>query len=246
MPVTISGSTGITDADGGTVLSSADIATQAEAQAGADNTKVMTPLRVSEAITSLSGIYGQSQLFTASGTFNTPAGVTQVYAVVVAGGAGGAGFASSPGGIGGRGGVAAGLISASGAMAVTIGSGGTGGAASGNGVAGGTSSFGTLSATGGSGGSSSGSAGANGSGSGGTLSTYSAAPGFPSALAIPVNFSFLEVFGQSITSPTTTQTAVQYTLGGSSLPGAAGIGGQNGTTDTTGNGGTGGAVFIFW
>ncbi|CAB4138431.1 hypothetical protein UFOVP330_49 [uncultured Caudovirales phage] len=36
----------------GTVLSTADLATQAEAQAGSDNTKLMTPLRVSEAIAS--------------------------------------------------------------------------------------------------------------------------------------------------------------------------------------------------
>lgn len=48
MPVTINGTTGITDADGGTVISSADIASQAEAQAGTDNTKVMTPLRVAQ------------------------------------------------------------------------------------------------------------------------------------------------------------------------------------------------------
>lgn len=54
MPVTINGSTGITDADGGTVLSTADFASQAEAQAGTDNTKPMTALRVNEAISALS------------------------------------------------------------------------------------------------------------------------------------------------------------------------------------------------
>ena len=50
MPIVLNGSTGITDADGGTVLSTADIATQAEAEAGTLNTKVMTPLRVDQAI----------------------------------------------------------------------------------------------------------------------------------------------------------------------------------------------------
>lgn len=48
MPVVIDGTTGITDADGGAVISSADIASQAEAQAGTDNAKVMTPLRVAQ------------------------------------------------------------------------------------------------------------------------------------------------------------------------------------------------------
>lgn len=48
MPVTINGSTGITDADGGTVLSSADISSQAQAEAGTDNATVMTPLRVDQ------------------------------------------------------------------------------------------------------------------------------------------------------------------------------------------------------
>lgn len=50
MPITLNGTTGITDADGGTVLSTADFASQAEAEAGTDNTKLMTPLRVAQAI----------------------------------------------------------------------------------------------------------------------------------------------------------------------------------------------------
>ncbi len=50
MTVTINGTTGIIDADGGSVLSSADIASLGEAQAKTDNTKVMTPLRVAQAI----------------------------------------------------------------------------------------------------------------------------------------------------------------------------------------------------
>lgn len=50
MPVTINGSTGITDADGGTVLSTADFASQAQAVAGTDNTTIITPLRVRDAL----------------------------------------------------------------------------------------------------------------------------------------------------------------------------------------------------
>ena len=54
MPITLNGTTGITDADGGTVVSTADFASQAEAQAGTNNTKLMTPLRAAEAISALS------------------------------------------------------------------------------------------------------------------------------------------------------------------------------------------------
>lgn len=50
MAIVLNGSTGITDADGGTVLSTADLASQAEAEAGTDNTKLMTPLRVEQAV----------------------------------------------------------------------------------------------------------------------------------------------------------------------------------------------------
>lgn len=56
MPIVLNGTSGITDADGGTVLSTADIATQAEAEAGTDNTKVMTPLRADQAIVKLASV----------------------------------------------------------------------------------------------------------------------------------------------------------------------------------------------
>lgn len=249
MPVTINGSTGITDADGGTVLSSADIATQAEAQAGTDNTKVMTPLRVADAISSR--IFSQSQLFTASGTFNTPAGVTQVYAVVAAAGGGGSGYnsgGSAAGQYGGFGGLAVGIISVSGAMAVTVGTGGTGGATGASGTAGGTSSFGTLSATGGGGGTTT-VIGANGVGSGGTFNTnIGAGTAFQSALAVPVTSAFLQTSLQEDTSAlTTVATPVAYSLTGVGRPGARGAPGNVSTLPgNIGDGGTGGAVFIFW
>ena len=53
MAITLDGTTGITDADGGTVLNTNDFSSQAQAQAGTNNTTVMTPLRTSEAITAL-------------------------------------------------------------------------------------------------------------------------------------------------------------------------------------------------
>lgn len=48
MSVVINGTTGITDADGGTVLSTADIASQVQAEAGTDNATLMTPLRTEQ------------------------------------------------------------------------------------------------------------------------------------------------------------------------------------------------------
>lgn len=56
MAITLNGSTGITDADGGTVLNTNDFASQAQAQAGTDNTTVMTPLRSAQAITAQVGV----------------------------------------------------------------------------------------------------------------------------------------------------------------------------------------------
>lgn len=50
MPVTINGTTGIVDSDGGSVFSTADIASPAQALAKTDNTTLMTPLRVAQAI----------------------------------------------------------------------------------------------------------------------------------------------------------------------------------------------------
>lgn len=98
------------------------------------------------------------QVFTASGTFTVPAGITSVE-VEVWGGSGGSGGAGSTGGGagGGGGGYARKLITGltpGATIAITIGAGGTAGASGGgNGGNGGTSSFGTyVSATGGNGG----------------------------------------------------------------------------------------------
>jgi hypothetical protein len=75
MAITLNGSTGITDADGGTVLNTNDLATQAQAQAGTNNTTVMTPLRAADAITALTpspiGVGQTWQDLTASRTYST-------------------------------------------------------------------------------------------------------------------------------------------------------------------------------
>lgn len=63
MPVTIDGTTGITDADGGTVLSTADFASQAEAEAGTNNTKLMTPLRTDQTILAQFNVSGSAPTY---------------------------------------------------------------------------------------------------------------------------------------------------------------------------------------
>lgn len=108
------------------------------------------------------------QLFTTSGTFTVPAGITSLFVRVWGAGGGGAGGSptSGPlydGGTGGRGGfVEAGIsgLTPGASITVTVGTGGNGAAAGANSGAGGTSSFGTYaSATGGAAGTSGGTAG---------------------------------------------------------------------------------------
>jgi hypothetical protein len=142
-----------------------------------------------------------AQVFTSSGTFTVPTGVTAVKVTVIGGGGGGAGGNQQPCGGGGGGGVAVRWVTGltpGATETVTVGGGGTGGVggAGGVGVAGtggGTSSFGThASATGGSGAPAGtfntpnvGGAGGSGSsgninitgGNGGKSSNYSAAGG---------------------------------------------------------------------
>jgi hypothetical protein len=100
--------------------------------------------------------FATTQVFTSSGTFVVPNGVSAVH-VTVTGGGGAAGYhASMPGGGGGAGGQAIGVVSGltpGQSIAVTVGAGGAAPSTPANGSAGGTSSFGTyMSATGGGGG----------------------------------------------------------------------------------------------
>ncbi len=73
------------------------IASQAQAQAGTDNTALMTPLRTAEAIAALAA--GQSlQVFTATGTYTPTAGYSK--ALVIATGGGQRGGSVTGGGVG--------------------------------------------------------------------------------------------------------------------------------------------------
>jgi hypothetical protein len=132
------------------------------------------------AITSRNDTIFASDVFTESGSWVVPAGVTRAYVIVVGGGGGGGAVSTTPvladgsGGvttgqdIGGAGGLAFGMVAVTpgASITVTVGAGGTGSdtvAAGGNG---GTSSFSTISATGGQG--IGAGTGADGVGSGGT------------------------------------------------------------------------------
>lgn len=100
------------------------------------------------------GTLARNQLFTSSGTFTGPTGITKVYLTMVGAGAGGGNIDGGGGGAGGY------IINypytvvAASTYTVTINAGGAGGAAGGtnNGAGGGTTVFDTVSVPGGSGG----------------------------------------------------------------------------------------------
>lgn len=133
------------------------------------------------AVTSLPGILGQ--VFTSSGTFTIPAGVTALKVTVIGGGGGSGGYASGSqntcSGGGGAGGTGISFLTGltpGNTIAVTVGAagtaaasgnntGGTGGSSS---IASGTQTITTITCTGGSGGSGTGGSTSNGGGSGGT------------------------------------------------------------------------------
>lgn len=109
----------------------AEIATQTEVDAGTDDTKIVTPLK----LTSFgSGFLKSVQTFTSSGTWNKPTDINSVRVQLVAGGAGGAGGGTS-GTTGGTGGTTSfgTHCSASGGTGGTAGSGGGSGGIGGNG-----------------------------------------------------------------------------------------------------------------
>jgi hypothetical protein len=192
------------------------------------------------------------QVFTSSGSFTVPAGVTRISTEIWGGGggAGGAANASGAGGGGGGGGFSEGVFTVmpGQTIAVTVGLGGTGGDGAQNGTTGGTTSFGSFnSATGGGGGGFGdgfgGVGGAGGSATGGTLN-------LPGGVGGPASFPAGGFQGSSFNGagiPGGTGTALAQTLAGQ-FPGVGGQGGITVSSSQTqqGGNGAGGLVILEW
>jgi hypothetical protein len=193
-------------------LGTSDLATQLEAQAGTDNTKVMTPLRAAQAIAALGGIAGVNTLnFSSSGTYTPTSGYRFALCILIGGGGGGGGSSSTAAGtIGGCGTTVIGVLNLSGlaAQTVTIGAGGAGGGTGLlAGTAGGTTSIGSLITAGGGPGGAFNSGAPNGStGTGGVILTVPSVGGstVPGEGASPFFMPSRSQF-TSATSATTTQ-----------------------------------------
>lgn len=229
-------------------------ASQAEAEAGANNTKAMTALRVAQAIAALATGANLSnvQIFTSSGTYNRTAGVTKALAIAVGGGGGGGGVGTTSGtgrgGSGGAGETRMAVVSPGSSETVTIGGGASGGASGANaGSNGGDTSFGShVEAGGGEGG---GASAGNDSGSSGSPTTGSGGIVIPPSAAASSNS--LETrggstwFGQGALMAATNSLNTGSAGRSASGPGGGGTGGlDGGTTARQGGNGDNGLVIV--
>jgi hypothetical protein len=211
------------------------------------------------AVTSLPGYQGQ--VFTGSGTFTIPSGVTAIKVTVIGGGGGGGGSRSNTcqngqGGGGGGGGTAVAYLTSltpGNTLSVTVGAGGTagastptsGGAGGTSSVASGTQTITTVSATGGSGGTAGNNAsGTNGAGGGTSGASYGISGS--AAIAGPVFTA-----GMSQMSNVNQKPSPSNTAGTSGVGFGYGTGATGGNTDPSagqhaGATGAAGIVIIEW
>lgn len=128
-------------------LPSASLASQAQAEAGTNDTKIMTPIRVADA-----QVIFSSQVFHSSDDYIVPPEISKLQVIIVGGGGGGGGggiFSTEDGGGGGGGGmrIAEVVVTPGATLAVVIGTGGAGGSTYANGSTGEISTFGATLAT---------------------------------------------------------------------------------------------------
>ena len=239
------------------------IASQAEAEAGTNNTNLMTPLRTAQAITALAGLQN-IDVRTTTGSFTVPSGVTRLYIFAVGGGGGGGGAAqmsSAPGTqySGGGGGIGGGALSSipvtpGASISYTIGAGGVGtNTTSANGTNGGTTTVDTISCTGGVGGfgattSSDGFEGANGTGSGGNLANNVYTDSLTKlTLGLPILDDVFSIQSQRVRrlNGTSLTAAIDYSFAGANGMGVGGSG-ESTTTSSNASGGVGGAVVFMY
>jgi hypothetical protein len=176
LPVANGGTGAATIAANNVILGNGTSAVQVVAPSTAGNLLTSNGTTWTSAAPSSTFIGNQGQVFTSSGTFTVPAGITAVKVTVVGGGGGGATVSSggNAGGGGGGGGVSIRYVTGltpSGTVSVTVGS--LGSASTG----GGTSSFGSSASATGGGGGSGGTGGAGGSGSSGDINITGGAGG---------------------------------------------------------------------
>lgn len=192
------------------------------------------------------GGFANMQVFTSSGTFTVPAGVTKVKVTVVGGGGAGGGVVNTGtrgGGGGGGGGASIKIVSGltpGSTVSVTVGTGGTG-VSNGNGNAGGTSSFGAhCSATGGAGGAANQNVGIDAWFTG-TFSFVSASSGAGSGGDLNVSSppGYVFVFGGNDGGTGDIANLRLTTCGGGDGPLGLGFGGSQRTGFGAGNAGSG-------
>jgi hypothetical protein len=229
---------------------SANLSSQAQAEAGTDNTTLMTPLRTAQAIATLAGLQNIS-IQTSGTSFTVPAGVTSLYVLASGGGAGGndtyiVGRQTLPGANGGIGGFVASkhTVTPGDTITYAVGAGGAGSNTT-DGVAGGTTTVSTfsLTATGGAVG------GASGTGSGGNLMNGAVTLAVTVLSLIPLGAPVVDEAAKISTQVPTRPggasltAAIAYTAGGTNLFGA---GGSGEVASNTASGGVGGAVIFMY